>query len=111
VEKPKIAMIETSDTDIGNNEMEAKEVVKEHPNKKGTSSNRPNRQKKSIQETNIDYEYNIATKRARPNKNKDKEQVQDEVPMPYQPHPDESTSQGTRLRVRFLTFQNNIWVI
>jgi hypothetical protein len=45
VEKPKIAMIETSDTDIGNNEMEAKEVVKEHPNKKGTSNNRPNRQK------------------------------------------------------------------
>jgi hypothetical protein len=51
--------------------------------------------KKSIQETNINYEYNIVTKRPRPNKNKDKQQVQDEVPMPYQLHPDESMSQGT----------------
>jgi hypothetical protein len=44
VEKPKLDMIEMSDADIGNDEMKAKED-KEQPNKKGTSSKRPSRQK------------------------------------------------------------------
>ncbi|CAO2203301.1 unnamed protein product [Urochloa humidicola] len=95
VEEPIIDMQETSDTDIGNPGMNIKVEGKAQPKKQGTARNRPKRQKKPIQETNVDYEYNIATKRPRPTKNKDKEEVQDGAAKPYQPPYDENTSQGT----------------
>lgn len=86
-------LLEATDTHIGKPEMNIKED-KAQPKQKTTSRNPSNRQKKPIQQTNIQYEYNIGTKRHRPNKNKEKEEIPD-VAMPDEPLSTDSTSNGT----------------
>jgi hypothetical protein len=97
VEQHKIDMQDKSDTQTGNPEINTKEEDKAQRMKQGTTRNRPHRQKKHIQQTNVNYDYNISKKRPLPNKDKDKDEVQYGVVMPYQPYYDESTSQGTTL--------------
>ncbi|KAK8450861.1 hypothetical protein SEVIR_6G114815v4 [Setaria viridis] len=86
-------MLQAMETHIGKPEINIKED-KEQPKHKTTARNPSKRQKKPIQQTNIQYEYNIGTKRHRPNKNKEKEEILD-VAMPDEPLSTDSTSNGT----------------